>query len=175
MQHQVSTELSDTGEVVWDSYRHFYTEARADLQGRGWLGFAETQGGPHPHRRHHGDRVRQRDPGLGHQGVSVRPPAEEDHVHGQGLQQRERAGVRATTTNGRSIRRYPGTYGVELRTVGVTERERAVGATGWQTLRTNTTENGYDDFGNLDVTTSTTRAGERSRWTPTTATTPRPG
>jgi RHS repeat-associated protein len=147
-----------SGEGAWDRYDHTYKAARADLHGRGWLGFAEhavTRFWTGESTVTQFDNVH-RDPGTKTYPFAHRP-SQMTYTANDTPQGRL---FRRTVTNSYAIR---GTvsYTVELRSSVRAEAERPVDATTWQTLRTNTTTSTFDDFGNPDVVTSTTTGGRR--------------
>ncbi|MFG2349551.1 FG-GAP-like repeat-containing protein [Streptomyces phaeochromogenes] len=158
--HRSTSDIGTGAELTWDGYRHTYKEARADLHGRGWLGFAE----------HTVTRVTTgattvtefanaaRDPDTQAYPFAHLPRKETYTVrNGNDTTGRE---FRNTTLNGYEIRRLgSGTYAVDQRTATAAEQERPIGANNWQSLRHTTTATSYDDFGNPDVVRTATATG----------------
>ena len=159
-EHWVTSDFGTGTEHTWDVYRHTYKAARADLHGRGWLGFAEhtvTRVATGATTVTEFDNVT-RDPGTNTYPFAQLPMKQtytvRDVNDGTGRE------FRSTTVNGYKIRRFSnGTYTVELRTVTADEQERPVGASQWQPLRHTTTATSYDDFGNPHVVHSATTGG----------------
>jgi RHS repeat-associated protein len=158
--HRITSDFGPGTEITWDAYRHTYKAARADLHGRGWLGFAE----------HTVTQVATgattvtefanaaRDPATKTYPFAHLPRKETYTVRDMsGASSRE---FRSTTVNGYEMRRFgSGTYTTELRITTAAEEERPLGASEWQSLRLTTTETSYDDFGNTDVVKSATTGG----------------
>jgi len=158
--HSVTSDFGPGGEVTWDSYRHTYRGARADLHGRGSLGFAE----------HTVTRLatgattvtafdnETRDPNTKSYPFANLPKKETSTVrNGTDAADRE---FRTTLLNVYESRRFTsGTYTTEERTSIAAEEERAAGESEWESLRLTTTETTYDDFGNPDVIASSTTNG----------------
>ena len=158
--HRITSDRGTGTAVTWDDYRHTYKAARASLQGRGWLGFAEhtvlrvTTGAT---------TVTEFDNVTIDTGAKSYPFANLPMKQTYTIRDRNDATgreFRSTTTNAYENRRFSsGTYMVQGRTATVAEEERAVGASAWQSLRSTTIETSYDDFGNPDVIKSTTKNG----------------
>jgi RHS repeat-associated protein len=167
-QHRVST-FAPAGQEQWDRYDHDYADARSDLNGRGWLGFA----------RHTVVRVSAgvittteldnttRDGGTG----SV--PAVYPYAH---MPKKVStfiptgpagAASRLTTTYDNRIIRLGGGYTVEQRGRVELEEERPPGVNTWRTLRTKSIQTTYDGFGNSDLVVSTTTGGRKHTYNPT--------
>ena len=161
-EHRVTSDFGPGTEPTWDTYRHTYKAARADLHGRGWLGFAE----------HTVTRVATGATTVTEFDNAARDPGTKTYPFAQ-LPKKQTYTVRdvnaatgrefrSTTVNGYKIHRFrSGTYTVEQRTVTADKQERPVGASQWQPLRTTTTTTSYDDFGNPDVVTSATTGGRK--------------
>jgi YD repeat-containing protein len=158
--HRIASDFGTGTELTWDGYRHTYKAARADLHGRGSLGFAE----------HTVTRVATLATTTTEFDNVTPDPATKTYPYAQ-LPKKVTYTVRnvndgtgrefqSITTNDYEPRQFEsGTYTVELRSTTATERERRVGASTWQKLRTTTTKTSYDDFGNPDVVTSDTTNG----------------
>jgi RHS repeat-associated protein len=159
-EHQVTSD-SDSGTAArftWDGYEHIYEGARADMHGRGWLGFA----------KHTVIRTKTLASTVTEFDNAYRDPDTKTYPFAQlpktttstvsvvsDATERE---LRTTTTATHEIRGLGnGTYTVEQRDATTNVSERAVGASQWESLRTTTATTSYDDFGNVDeVKTATT-------------------
>jgi RHS repeat-associated protein len=161
-EHRVTSDFGTGTEATWDIYRHTYKAARADLHGRGWLGFAE----------HTVTRVAtgattvtefenwRRDPGTKAYPFAQLPKKQTYTV--KDVNDATGREFRSTTVYDYAIRPLgSGTYTVEQRHATADEKERPVGASQWQTLRQTATETSYDEFGNPDVVTSATTGGRK--------------
>jgi len=156
-QHRTATFVGSGGSA-WDRYDHTYEGARLDLRGRGWLGFARstvTRLATDATTVNEFDNVSLDSATKAYAFAHL--PRKTTYTVKDSPTGRE---FRSTNTVGHVIHRYPGGgFAVEPRTVVATEQERAVGSTAWQTLRTNSTESTYDEFGNADLTVSSTVGG----------------
>ena len=168
-EHRVTSDVGTGAEPTWNRYRHTYKAARADLHGRGWLGFAE----------HTVTRAATRATTVTELDTTVtefdnvsRDPDTKAYPFAQLPKQQTytvrdvNAGTgrefRSITTSRYELRRFgSGTYTVEPRVVTVAEQERLVGASQWQSLRHTITETSYDDFGNRNVVKSATTGGRK--------------
>lgn len=160
--HRVTTDAgtgSGTG-TPWDDYRHTYKEARADLHGRGGLGFAE----------HTVTRVATGATTVTRFDNVVRDPSTRAYPFAHLPEEVTYTVKDVNDATGREFRStthnyynshlvHSGIYTLEQRRATVAEEERPVGATEWQSLRRSTTETSYDDFGNPDVVRSATANG----------------
>jgi YD repeat-containing protein len=174
-EHWVTSDVGSGTAFTWERYRHHYEAARADLHGRGWLGFAEHSvardfvlGEPEPSVT----RVATGGFTVTEFGSVKRDPATKSYPFAQlpktttytvaDVNNATGRAFRSTTTSRYEIHRFSsGTYTVEQRKVTTAEKERPVGASLWESLRTTTTETSYDDFGNPDVVTSRTTGGRK--------------
>ena len=157
-QHRSAT-YAAAGAEPYDTYVHTYQSARTDLQGRGWLGFAE-----HTVTRDLSGAITSthfnnsfRDATTRSYPYALLPQATSTVVKvGEPSQYDE-----SLTTNTWAIRHLsqPLRYTVELRKTVRAEKEGEPGQ--WQTLRTNTTDLTYDAFGNPDLVVSTTTGGRK--------------
>jgi RHS repeat-associated protein len=159
-QHSVTSDFGPGAEPTWDGYRHTYEGARADLHGRGWLGFAKhtvTRVATGATTVTEFDNVH-RDPDTKTYPFAQLPKKVTYTVRnvndGTGRE------FQSTTLNEYKFLPFDnGTYTVEQRSTTATERERRVGAGTWQKLRTTKATTSYDDFGNPDVVRSETTNG----------------
>lgn len=166
--HRVAKEVG-TGGDPWDRYDHRYRSARVDLQGTGWLGFAEHS----VTRTSTGEvTVIKFDnttsmviPTPEYSSVMVYPYAGvPKSVSTRILDQPDNIfrRHRRTVTYDNAVRRYnDGSFFVEQRATTHTEEETGYQGSGWQTLRRSTTNTTYDEFGNKDLVTSATEGGRR--------------
>jgi RHS repeat-associated protein len=164
-QHSYATYLA--APQHWDRYQHTYEHARADMRGRGWLGFAKhtvtrtmdgtttttefdnttTDGGTsgvpvvYPYAR-----VPEKTTTL-----VVGLPAGTGHT---GTRER-----RHTVIVDNDIRRFGSRYTVEPEVVVDIEEERLASAASWQTLRGTTTTTVFDAYGNADHKVTATTGG----------------
>jgi RHS repeat-associated protein len=153
------------GENHWDAVTHTYAGARADLLGRGWLGFE----------RHTTTRA-----GTGEVSTSLFDNVTRDaslnqypfaHIVKSGTTTvADRPGgteLRIEVTNDDVLRRLgTGRYAVQRRSSSTTEAERPPGST-WRTLRSRTSQFTYDAFGNADRVVQTTAGGRSLTQDPT--------
>jgi RHS repeat-associated protein len=159
-EHRVTSDFGPGYEPTWDTYGHKYEAARADLHGRGWLGFAKhtvTRAATGAKTVTEFDNETP-DPDTKTYPFAQLPKKETYTVKnvndGTGRE------FQSITINDYDFRPFDsGTYTVEQRSTTVTERERRVGTSTWQTLRTTKTTTSYDDFGNPDVVRSETTNG----------------
>lgn len=146
----------------WNVFVHSYEGARADVTGRGWLGFAkhtvvdlrlgsitETEF----------DNVT-RVPGT----VDLYPYAFLPRRRTHTLHVDADTEYQRTVTSAFALRRLgtPGTHTVELRSSVDAERERPVGAAAWQDVRVSTTQLAHDAFGNPLLVDSSVAGGRRT-------------
>jgi RHS repeat-associated protein len=158
-EHSITSDLGTGTEPMWDSYQHTYKAARADLHGRGWLGFAE-----HTVRRVEtgATTVTEFDNANPDPETKTYPFAHLPETTTYTVNDGTGREFQSITTNEYEIRRFDsGTYTVEQPHATTEEQERPVGAAQWEPLRKTTTETSYDDFGNPDVVTSTTTSGRK--------------
>jgi RHS repeat-associated protein len=154
--HQTTTDIDRSGPPSWDKYTHRYEQARADLHGRGWLGFAA----------HTVTRVATGETTVTEFDNTHRDESTKSYPFAH-LPSRETSTILTGTgresqrvaTQRYEPRHYGSTYRTELRSATVTNSERPVGMSMWRILRTATTETSYDDFGNVDLVTSSTVDG----------------
>jgi len=165
-EHRVTTtaELNPRARPSWDSYNHFYTGARRDLHGRGWLGFAVH-------------RVVRAATGASvitdfdnvHRDTEVRdyPFADvpksitstiRDFNDAQGRRE-----FQIIVTNSHVLRKLAGNYGssyyAELRKITTVDQERALGSPEWDSLYARSTDLEYHTSGNIARATSTVAGG----------------
>jgi RHS repeat-associated protein len=146
--------------LAWHGFLHSYRGARADLRGRGWLGVAQhtvtdeitsgTVTTAFDNNTRDTDGPTEVYPGAFVPDLTTF--TQFDRPGGTQYQQ--------TVDHENVLRRLtvPGTFTVERRFATETERERPPGGA-WQVLRTSTTRQEYDRFGNVDVVTSRTESG----------------
>lgn len=157
--HSVTSDFDTENRPTWDEYRHKYEGARADLHGRGWLGFAQ----------HTVTRVATGATTTTEFDNMMPDPDTKTYPFAQ-LPKKTTYTVRnandgagrefqSVTTHDYEIRRHGPTHAVEQRHATTTESERPVGEDNWQTLRTTSTDTSFDDFGNTDVVRSVTTDG----------------
>ena len=175
-EHRVTSDVGTGTEFTWDRYQHHYEAARADLHGRGWLGFAEhtvTRMATGATTVTEFDNVT-RDPGTKTYPFAQLPKKQTYTVtNGNDATGRE---FRSITTYGYKIRRFDsGTYTVEQRHATTDEQERPVGASEWQSLRHTTTTPATTISATPMWSRRPPRAAAPSPRTSTTATTPPPG
>ncbi len=159
-EHSVASDFGPGAEPTWDVYGHKYEGARADLHGRGWLGFA----------KHTVTRAATGATTVTEFDNETPDPATKTYPFAH-LPKKETYTVKnvndgpgrefqSITTNDYEPRHFEsGTYTVEQRTATATELERRVGTSTWRTLRTTTTTTSYDEFGNPDTVRSATTNG----------------
>jgi len=162
-EHRYATHTADE---PFDRYRHTYQGARTDVQGRGWLGFAE-------HKVSRAldlaatvttfDNVT-RDAVIGGYPLAHLPKTVTFTVF-------DRPGgrlYRRTVDNTYVPERIAGRrHTVELRNVAETEEERPEGSQTFERVRRRTTATEYDGFGNRDLVTTATEGGRRTVENPT--------
>jgi len=161
--HRVATLAPGTS--AWDTFTHTYKHGRADLQGRGWLGFAE-----HTVNRWLSGAITvttfdnvTRDDTLKvypYAGLPKTVTFDVDPLSQGRL-------FRRVTVNDNQIRRVGAGYTVEPQSVTVTEQDRLSTDPTWQTLRTRTTTNTFDAYGNPDLVVSMTTGGRKVTSNPT--------
>jgi RHS repeat-associated protein len=141
----------------WDIYEHDYQHARADMQGRGWLGFAQhtvTRTLTGAVTRTEFDNTTRDTTHKAYPLANLPKTITSTVTDAPG----GREFRRITVNNHFPVRLDGGSYTVELRNVIETEQERPAGGA-WQEVRSRATVSDYDQFGNVDETVSTTAGG----------------
>jgi RHS repeat-associated protein len=157
-EHRTWTFATTGGDAGWDRFTHTYVGAKADTQGRGWLGFSS--------------HVLTRTLTGAQTFTAFDNTTRDDAIDAYpfaGLPREVTTNVNDSPTGRRhqsdslteyDVRRHPGGgYSVEPTTVTAMERERPVSGGPWQTLRENTTTSLFDDYGNVALSTSVTTGG----------------
>ena len=158
--HSVTSDFDTENKPTWDGYVHTYEGARADLHGRGWLGFAKhtvTREETRASTTTEFDNVRP-DPATKTYPFAQLPRTTTYTVKNGDGSGRE---FQSVTNNRYEVRRFAATYAVEKRHATTTESERRVGEANWQTLRTVSTDTSFDDYGNKDMVDSFTTGGRK--------------
>lgn len=161
--HRIATNVDS-----WDKYHHNYGQARLDLQGRGWLGFAE-----HSVRRDQTEEltVTKFDNSTRVVAATAEHPAATVYPYA-GIPKEVTTEVRDVVDNNQyrdhrrsvggnnKMRRYAdGSFFVEQRNTLEKVEERPQSDPVWQVVREATTKTVYDEFGNKEFASATTKAG----------------
>jgi RHS repeat-associated protein len=170
--HRVTTKFdgtSDSVQVGWETFNHTYTSARADLWGRGWLGFAThtvTRAATGQSTVTEFDNAT-RDTTAGapvlYPFAMLPKKVTTTVTTGSGPTAREH---KTTVTNVATLHRNFARHTVTLDKSTELVQERPVDGA-WTTVRNRVTDTLYDGYGNADLVTVTTTGGRKTITDPT--------